>query len=97
MIAQHSALAEVAPIVRHHHERLDGSGYPAGLKGTDIPLGARIVAVADEFDTVTAPRLRHAIVMTPIEAVEDISRRAHRWFDPDVVDALRKMLRLSAL
>jgi len=87
MIAQHSALAEVAPIVRHHHERWDGTGYPAGLKGDVIPFGARILAVADSFDTITGTRLYRPSLMTPIEGVEDISRRANHWYDPNVVDA----------
>jgi putative nucleotidyltransferase with HDIG domain len=89
MIAQHSALAEVAPLVRHHHERWDGTGYPAGLKGDVIPFGARILSVADSFDTITGPRLYRQSLMTPIEGVEDISHRASRWYDPNVVDALR--------
>ena len=65
MIAQHSALAEVAPLVRHHHERWDGTGYPAGLKGAVIPFGARILAVADSFDTITGSRLYRKSLMTP--------------------------------
>jgi putative nucleotidyltransferase with HDIG domain len=89
MIAQHSALAEVAPIVRHHHERWDGSGYPSGLRAETIPFGARILAVADSFDTITGARLYRPSLMTPIEGVEDISRRANHWYDPNVVDALR--------
>jgi putative nucleotidyltransferase with HDIG domain len=97
MIAQHSALAEVAPIVRHHHERWDGSGYPAGLRGTEIPFGARIIAVANEFDTITGARLYRNSLMTPIEAVEDISRRTNHWYDPNVVDALREIHGLRAL
>lgn len=97
MIAQHSALAEVAPIVRHHHERWDGSGYPTGLRGETIPFGARILAVADSYDTITGARLYRASLMTPIEGVEDISRRANHWYDPNVVDALRDLHGLKPL
>ena len=97
MIAQHSALAEVAPLVRHHHERWDGSGYPAGLKADVIPFGARILSVADSFDTITGPRLYRQSLMTPIEGVEDISRRANNWYDPNVVDALRELHGLNPL
>ena len=46
----------VVPIVRHHHERWDGKGYPAGISGTDIPLGARILSVVDCFDALTSDR-----------------------------------------
>jgi hypothetical protein len=97
MIAKHSALAEVAPLVRHHHERWDGSGYPSGLKGDVIPFGARILSVADSFDTITGPRLYRRSLMTPIEGVEDISRRAGYWYDPNVVDALRELHGLPGL
>jgi len=91
MIAQHSALTDVAPLVRHHHERWDGTGYPAGLKGDVIPFGARILSVADSFDTITGPRLYRRSLMTPIEGVEDISHRASHWYDPNVVNALREL------
>jgi len=97
MIAQHSALAEVAPLVRHHHERWDGTGYPAGLKADVIPFGARILSVADSFDTITGARLYRKTAMTPIEGVEDISRRASHWYDPNVVDALREIHGLKPL
>jgi putative nucleotidyltransferase with HDIG domain len=97
MLAQHSALAQVAPLVRHHHERWDGSGYPAGLKGDVIPFGARILSVADSFDTITGTRLYRRSLMTPVEGVEDISRRAGQWYDPNVVDALRSLHGLEPL
>src|SRR5438093_8895372 len=97
MIAQHSALAEVAPLVRHHHERWDGSGYPAGLRGDVIPFGARILSVADSFDTITGARLYRRSAMTPIEGVEAISRRANQWYDPNVVDALRELHGLNPM
>src|SRR6266480_4705545 len=97
MIAQHSALGEDAPLVRHHHERWDGTGYPAGLKGDVIPFGARILSVADSFDTITGARLYRKTAMTPIEGVEDISRRASHWYDPNVVDALREIHGLKPL
>jgi putative nucleotidyltransferase with HDIG domain len=97
MIEQHSALKEVAPLVRHHHERWDGSGYPDGLKGEVIPFGARIMSVADSFDTITSARLYRRSLMTPVEGVEDISQKAGQWYDPNVVDALRAMHGLPAL
>ena len=97
MIAQHPGFDEVAPLVRYHHERWDGTGYPAGLKGDVIPFGARILSVADSFDTITQARFYTRSLMTAIEAVEDISRRASRWYDPNVVNALREIHGLSAL
>ena len=97
MIKQHSALKAVAPWVRHHHERWDGTGYPAGLKGEAIPFEARILTVADSFDTITGPRLYRRSLMTPLEGVEDISRRAGQWYDPNVVDALRALHGMESL
>lgn len=91
MIQKHSALASAAPFVRFHHERWDGTGYPRGLKGEDIPLGGRILAVADSFDTITAERIYRRSHMTPAEGVLDITARAGRWYDPVVVNALRQL------
>lgn len=89
MISAHSYLAPVVPIVRSHHERWDGTGYPDGLQGEVIPLGARILAVADSFDTVTSPRIYRSSSMSELEAVHDITARAGSWYDPAVVQALR--------
>jgi len=74
------------PVVLHHHERLDGRGYPDGLRGTEIPLGARIVAVADAFDAITSDRPYR--VNRSAEVALQILRdgRSSQW-DPDVVDA----------
>jgi putative nucleotidyltransferase with HDIG domain len=79
-------LEEVARIVRHHHERWDGMGYPDGLRGDRIPLGARIFAVGDSFDAMTSDRpYRRAL---SIEAArEEIRRCANSQFDPAVVNA----------
>jgi HD-GYP domain-containing protein (c-di-GMP phosphodiesterase class II) len=95
MLALHSALAEIAPLVRHHHERWDGTGYPAGLKGTDIPLGARIIAVAESLDAITHYRVYRPNHLTDLEAIRDISKHSGSWYDPAVVDALRALYRLN--
>ena len=91
MIAKHSALASVAPLVRGHHERWNGTGYPKGLKEEQIPLGSRILAVADSFDTISTARIYRPSKLTPLEAVEDITQRAGSWYDPIVVNGLRQL------
>jgi putative nucleotidyltransferase with HDIG domain len=78
----------LAAIVRHHHERLDGSGYPDGLTGEEIPLGARIVAVADTFDAVTSTR-PYRFAKQDREALELLASEAGAQLDPDVVSAFR--------
>jgi diguanylate cyclase (GGDEF)-like protein len=80
------ALAPVATLVRASHERWDGAGYPDRLQAEDIPLGARIVAVADAFAAMTAGRPYRSARM-PDEALEELRREAGAQFDPDVVDA----------
>jgi HD-GYP domain-containing protein (c-di-GMP phosphodiesterase class II) len=79
---------ELAPIVRHHHERFDGSGYPDGLAGEEIPLGARIVAVADTFDAVTSPRPYRAAERDS-EAMALLRDEAGAHLDPELVEAFR--------
>ncbi len=77
---------EITAIVRHHHERLDGSGYPDGLRGAEIPLGARIVAVVDSYDALTAPRPYREVV-TPQDALSVLREEAGHTLDPEVVAA----------
>ncbi len=97
MIAEHSALAHLAPMVRHHHERWNGTGYPDGISAEQIPLGARILAVADSFDTITGPRIYRPSSLTPLDGVEDISKHAGVWYDRRVVDAFRNLYGLPPL
>jgi response regulator RpfG family c-di-GMP phosphodiesterase len=78
-------LSGTVPLVRHHHERFDGTGYPDGLKGTDIPLGARIISVADSFDAMTTNRAyRDSLDFTT--ALEIMRSKAGSQFDPDVIE-----------
>lgn len=77
-------LREAAEIVRAHHERYDGSGYPRGLKGDEIPLGARLFAVADVYDALTSARPYRTSVSHG-EAIAEIKKGSGKHFDPKVV------------
>jgi HD-GYP domain-containing protein (c-di-GMP phosphodiesterase class II) len=79
------------PIIRHHHERYDGDGYPDGLAGVGIPLGARIVAVAETYDILTSDvPWRNAL--SGEAAIQEIDRCSGTQFDPQVVEALHGAL-----
>src|SRR4051794_19727070 len=82
----------VVPIVRAHHESWDGSGYPRGLRGTDIPIGARILSVVDCFDALTSDR-PYRRRMTDAEAIAILRERQGRMYDPDVVDTFVRVYR----
>jgi ribonuclease P protein subunit RPR2 len=83
-------LARETCAVRHHHERWDGTGYPDGLGGEDIPVAARVVTVADVFDAITSTRpYRTALALE--EAREEITRGSGSQFDPAVVDAFLRV------
>ncbi|HEY2940617.1 MAG TPA: diguanylate cyclase [Gaiellaceae bacterium] len=85
----------VADWVLHHHERWDGSGYPDGLPGAQIPLGARIIFVADAYDAMTSERVYRRRV-APSEAIAELERCAGTQFDPEIVSALAGELSLEA-
>ncbi|WP_159431513.1 HD-GYP domain-containing protein [Caldanaerovirga acetigignens] len=84
-------LLQASFFIRYHHERLSGSGYPEGLKGEEIPLGAQIIAVADVFDALTTDRPYRG-AMTVEEAICEIEQAAGVDFRPDVVSALKRVL-----
>jgi two-component system, cell cycle response regulator len=86
VLAAAPALGQVARLVRSTHERYDGTGYPDGLTGQEIPLGARIIAVCDAFDAMTSDR-PHAAGMTVEQALRELLRCAGTQFDPEVVEA----------
>jgi HD-GYP domain-containing protein (c-di-GMP phosphodiesterase class II) len=77
---------DAALLLLHHHERLDGRGYPGGLKGSAIPLGARMIAVADSFDALTTNR-PYRRGRSVDEALSEIQRCAGPQFDPEIVRA----------
>jgi putative nucleotidyltransferase with HDIG domain len=74
-------------IVRHHHERVDGRGYPAGLRGSEIPAAARIVGAVDAYVAMTQPRPYRAS-LSPDDAIAELRRNADAQFDTEVVAAL---------
>lgn len=87
----------VEPIVRHHHEQWDGSGYPTGLRGQEIPLGARILSVVDCYDALTSDR-PYRPRMTRQQAEQVLAERRGRAYDPWIVDQFLKLLdRLEAM
>jgi len=76
---------KIKPIIIHHHERFDGKGYPSGLKGREIPVGARILAVVDAFAAITANR-SYRSSMTREEAIRELHKNVGTQFDPEIVE-----------
>ncbi len=91
LVLQVPELAHAAPAVRHHHERFDGGGYPDGLVGDAIPIGARIVAVVDAYSAMTSPRV-YSAARTTDAAIAELKRCAGGHFDPSVVAAFLRVL-----
>ncbi len=85
IVARVSALSALSEVILHHHEKWDGSGYPAGLAGEGIPLLARIVCAVDAFDAMTTPR-PYRTAVDGAQAVEEMRRCAGTQFDPRIVE-----------
>lgn len=89
-------LSHLAPAVRHHHEHFDGGGYPAGLRGHDIPLAARVIAVADALDALGSDRSYRKSM--PLDAaVTEIVKASGKQFDPEIVGVLADKFILTAM
>jgi HD-GYP domain-containing protein (c-di-GMP phosphodiesterase class II) len=89
ILAPIEQLRDVLPGILHHHERYDGNGYPAGLRGTDIPIEARIISVADAFDAMVSTR-PYKQGLSVFEAIDGLRKCSGTQFDPEVVESLAK-------
>jgi putative two-component system response regulator len=89
MIEGNPYLDSALPVVRHHHERWDGGGYPDQLAGEDIPVGARLLAIADTFHAMTSDRPYRAALSNQ-EAFEEILAQSGQQFDPEMVEAFER-------
>jgi putative two-component system response regulator len=87
----------VLPIIRHHHERLDGSGYPDGLTGEQIPMGARVLQIADVYDALTTAR-PYKGPFSPEDALEVMTEEVRKgWWDPALFGTFKEMLSEAAV
>ncbi len=80
-----SFFKEIIPMIRHHHERFDGGGYPDGLAGENIPLEARIITIVDAFDAMTSSR-PYRQAMSRGEAFAELEKGKGKQFDPQIVE-----------
>jgi len=81
----------VAPLIRHHHERWDGGGYPDGLKGDEIPFGSRIIHLCEAFDALTSPTSYRA-VLSDYQAIDILDSKAGTQFDPKIAPEFKRMI-----
>jgi len=86
ILSKFKSFTDIVPGIRHHHEQFDGTGYPSGLKGEEIPLVGRIIAVADAYDAMTTNR-PYRVKLDHKDALDELNRNAGSQFDPGIVDA----------
>lgn len=96
IIKEIESLSPMVPIIMHHHERFDGKGYPDGLKGEAIPVGARIVHVTDAYDTMVSARSYRDMLPSEL-AVSELRKNAGTQFDPKIVEIFITILRRSSV
>ncbi len=96
-IARELPRKEIATLIRHHHERYDGTGYPDGLKGEAIPLGSRIIGVAEVAESMASGVSPYSTASPTASIVSHIVAERGRAFDPDVVDAFVRIVERDAL
>ncbi len=90
------SLRHVLPIIRHHHEKMDGSGYPDGLKGEQIPLTARVLQVVDVYDALTTQR-PYKRAMSQVEALKTMDDEVKKgWWDPHIFGEFQQVIRHSS-
>lgn len=86
-----SLFKNILPIIRHHHEAYDGGGYPDGLSGEQIPIGARVLAIADSYDAMTSER-PHRAALNQADALEQLRQRAGKTFDQRLVEEFNRFI-----
>ncbi|MBI2306613.1 MAG: HD-GYP domain-containing protein [Rhodocyclales bacterium] len=86
---EQDGMSEVATVVRHHHERFDGSGYPDGIAGTAVPLLSRILSIVDSYDAMATPRPYHR-ARTHAEVMAILSKEESQKHDPDLLERFRR-------
>ena len=94
ILSQFKLIKSVVPSLYHHHERIDGKGYPEGLRGNAIPLGARLIAIVDAFEVMTSQRI-YQKSRTSLQAIEELYENAGTQFDAELVELFYKFFEIS--
>lgn len=92
ILKNNASLKDIPLIIKHHHERFDGTGYPDQLKSGEIPIGSRIIAVADSFDAMVIRRT-YKSAMTFESAIEELTIESNKQFDKNIVDVFLDMIK----